>query len=57
MKNPKTLSYVVWDCNYHVAWCLKYQFKILKGQEIREKIEDRLQAVVFSKQLGPRQQY
>jgi len=32
MKNPKKLSHVVWDCNYHVVWCPKYRFKILKGE-------------------------
>ena len=31
MKQFKKLSHVVWDCKYHVVWCTKYRFRILKG--------------------------
>ena len=31
MKQFKKLSHVVWDCKYHVVWCPKYRFRILKG--------------------------
>lgn len=24
-------SHVVWKCDYHVVWCLKYRFRILTG--------------------------
>ena len=31
MKQFKKLSHAVWDCKYHVVWCPKYRFRILKG--------------------------
>ncbi len=31
MKQYKKLSHAVWDCKYHVVWCPKYRFRILKG--------------------------
>ena len=31
MKQFKKLSHTVWDCKYHVVWCPKYRFRILKG--------------------------
>ena len=31
MKQFKKLSHTVWDCKYHVVWCPKYLFRILKG--------------------------
>ena len=27
----KKLAHVVWDCKYHLVWCPKYRFRILKG--------------------------
>ncbi len=30
MKQFKKLSHAVWDCKYHVVWCPKYRFRILK---------------------------
>ena len=30
MKDVNKLSHVVWDCKYHLVWCPKYRFKILK---------------------------
>ncbi len=41
MKQFKKLSHVVWDCKYHVVWCPKYRFRVLKGdiaKSIREII-------------------
>ena len=32
MKQFKKLSHAVWDCKYHVVWCPKYRFRILKGE-------------------------
>ena len=31
MKQFKKLSHAVWDCKYHVVWCPKYRFRMLKG--------------------------
>ena len=31
MKRFKRLSHAVWECKYHVVWCPKYRFRILKG--------------------------
>jgi putative transposase len=28
----KKLSHAVWQCKYHVVWCPKYRFRILKGE-------------------------
>jgi len=32
LKSFKRLSHAVWECKYHVVWCPKYRFRILKGQ-------------------------
>ena len=31
MNRLSKLAHVVWDCKYHVVWCPKYRFRILKG--------------------------
>ena len=31
MKNYRKLSHVVYDFKYHIVWCPKYRFQILKG--------------------------
>jgi len=31
MKEEKKLAHVAWDCKYHLVWCPKYRFRILKG--------------------------
>ena len=39
MSQFNKLAYAVWDCKYHVVWCPKYRFRILKGdiaKSIRE---------------------
>ena len=32
MNQFRKLSHVVWQCKYHVVWCPKYRFRILKGE-------------------------
>ena len=32
MKHFKKLTHAVWDCKYHVVWCPKYRFRIMKGE-------------------------
>ena len=31
MKHFKKLAHAVWQCKYHVVWCPKYRFRILRG--------------------------
>ena len=41
MNRFKKLAHVIWDCKYHVVWCPKYRFRILKGdiaKSVREII-------------------
>ena len=39
MKQFKKLSHAVWQCKYHVVWCPKYRFRILRGK-IGESVRD-----------------
>ena len=36
MAKWKKLSHVVYQCMYHIVWCPKYRFRILKGAVARE---------------------
>ena len=41
MSRFNKLAHAVWDCKYHVVWCPKYRFRILKGdiaKSVREII-------------------
>ena len=29
----KRLAHAVWQCKYHVVWCPKYRFRILRGRD------------------------
>ncbi len=31
MSDFKRLAHAVWQCKYHIVWCFKYRFKIMKG--------------------------
>ena len=31
MSDLRKLAHAVWQCKYHIIWCPKYQFKIMKG--------------------------
>ncbi len=33
MSEYKKLAHALWQCKYHIVWCPKYRFKILKGKE------------------------
>jgi putative transposase len=39
MKQFNKLAHAVWQCKYHVVWCPKYRFKMLKG-EIGKSVRD-----------------
>ena len=31
MSDFKKLAHAIWQCKYHIVWCPKYRFRILKG--------------------------
>jgi REP element-mobilizing transposase RayT len=31
MSDFKKLAHAIWDCKYHIVWCPKYRFRIMKG--------------------------
>ena len=39
MKLLQKLAHAVWDCKYHIVWCPKYRFRILKGEVAKSVIE------------------
>ena len=39
MKDFRRLAHAVWQCKYHIVWCPKYRFRILKG-EVGESVRD-----------------
>ncbi len=39
MKQYKKLAHALWQCKYHVVWCPKYRFRILRG-EIGKSVRD-----------------
>ena len=39
MKDCKRLAHALWECKYHIVWCPKYRFRLLKA-EIGKSIRD-----------------
>lgn len=39
MGDFKRLTHAVWECKYHIVWCPKYRFRILKG-EVGKSVRD-----------------
>ena len=39
MNRFKKLEHAVWQCKYHVVWCPKYRFRILRG-EVGKSVRD-----------------
>ena len=39
MKLLQKLAHAVWDCKYHIVWCPKYRFRILKGEVAKSVVE------------------
>ena len=39
MGDFKKLAHAVWQCKYHLVWCPKYRYRILKG-EVGESVRD-----------------
>lgn len=44
MAKWKKISHVVYQCSYHIVWCPKYRFRILKGI-VKEYLGKRIQAL------------
>ena len=38
MSRFRKLSHTIWHCQYHIVWCPKYRFRVLKGA-IAEEVE------------------
>jgi len=41
MTKWKKLAHTIYQCKYHIVWCPKYRYKILKGQ-VAEFVEQTL---------------
>ncbi|MCK5370878.1 MAG: IS200/IS605 family transposase [Cyclobacteriaceae bacterium] len=39
MRDFKRLAHAVWECKYHIVWCPKYRYRILKG-EVAKSVRD-----------------
>ncbi len=39
MSELKKLAHAVWNCKYHLIWCPKYRFRILKGI-VKQSVEE-----------------
>ncbi len=39
MSELKKLAHAVWNCKYHLIWCPKYRFRILRG-EVKQSVEE-----------------
>ncbi len=50
MAKWKKLSHVVYQCSYHIVWCPKYRFRIMKGQ-IGKYLEQRIESLCEWKQV------
>lgn len=40
----KKIAHVVYQCSYHIVWCPKYRYRILKGQ-VRDWLDHRIRAL------------
>ena len=50
MAKWKKLSHVVYQCSYHIVWCPKYRFRIMKGQ-VGKYLEQRIESLCEWKQV------
>ncbi len=44
MSKFKKLSHTIFQCKYHVVWCPKYRFRILKG-EVAKQVETSIRSL------------
>ncbi|RLC37228.1 MAG: hypothetical protein DRH33_05985 [Candidatus Nealsonbacteria bacterium] len=45
MTKWKKLSHTIYQCKYHIVWCPKYRYRILKGQ-VAEFVEQTLRMLM-----------
>ncbi len=50
MSDFKRLAHAVWECKYHVVWCPKYRFRVLKG-EVGKAVRDILKQLCEWKKI------
>ena len=50
MAKWKKLSHVIYQCSYHIVWCPKYRFRIMKGQ-VGKYLEQRIESLCEWKQV------
>ena len=50
MAKWKKVSHVVYQCSYHIVWCPKYRFRIMKGQ-VGKYLEQRIESLCEWKQV------
>ena len=50
MRDFKKLSHAVWECKYHLVWCPKYRFRVLKG-EVGQSVRDILKQLCEWKEV------
>ena len=39
MRDFRRLAHAVWECKYHIVWCPKYRFRVLRG-EVGRSVRD-----------------
>jgi len=39
MSRFNKLAHAIWQCKYHIVWCPKYRFRILKG-EVEKSVKE-----------------
>jgi len=44
MAKWKKIAHVVYQCSYHIVWCPKYRFRIMKGQ-VGKYLEKRIESL------------
>jgi len=50
MSDFRKLAHAVWQCKYHIVWCPKYRFRILKGA-VQETVEEIIRQLCEWKKL------
>jgi putative transposase len=44
MAKWKKIAHVVYQCSYHIVWCPKYRYRVMKGK-VGEFIEDKIKKI------------
>ena len=51
MAKWKKLAHVVYQCSYHIVWCPKYRYRILKG-DVGKFVEDAIKSLCEWKSIN-----